>query len=262
MQAESADRFDLYQRAVQAPAGDIEFFVKTFEALRGRTPLRLREDFCGTAYLSAEWVKDNPDRCAVAIDISEEALAWGRLHNLAPHGEEVVGRVELMRADVRETTTPEVDIACAMNFSFCVLRRRADLLDYFHAVMRSLAPDGIFFGELYGGTEAIVAAEEERECDGFTYHWQQESFNPITHESTCHIHFSFPDGSRLDRAFSYDWRLWTLPEVRDALSETGFSDVRIFWEQVDEEGKGTGEYLETTGEENQETWLVYIVAPR
>ena len=259
--AESADRYDLYQRSVQGPTGDIEFFVAQFLRLRNREPRHLREDFSGTALLSTEWVKSGPERSARAVDICEEALAWGEAHNLASLEPEQRRRIEMLRADVREVGQPPVDIVCAMNFSFCFLEERAELVDYFRRVKEALVPDGIFFGELYGGTEAIIASEEERECEGFNYHWEQESYNPITHRSTCSIHFSFPDGSRLDRAFTYSWRLWTLPEVRDCLMEAGFSDMFVFWEQTDEEGSGTGEFLETTEEENQETWLVYIVAP-
>ena len=45
----------------------------------------------------------------------------------------------------------------------------------------------------------------------------KESPNPITHATTCHIHFKFPDGSKLKKAFTYEWRLWTAPEIRELL---------------------------------------------
>lgn len=259
-QAGRADRHDLYQRAVQNPEGDIEFICEIFREARGRDPLVLREDFCGTANLSSEWARGDPRRRAIGIDTSEETLAWAREHNLEPAGDDVARRVELVQASVLDVAGPKVDLVCAMNFSYCLLPSREELQRYFRLVRQALHDDGMFISELYGGTEAIVAGEEERECDGFTYHWEQERYNPITHEGVCHIHFSFPDGSRLDRAFSYDWRLWSIPEVRECLLEAGFSDIRVFWEQVDEEGTGTGQYLETTDEENQDTWLVYIVA--
>ena len=34
---------------------------------------------------------------------------------------------------------------------------------------------------------------------------------------TLHIHFEFPDGSRIERAFGYHWRLWQIPELHDLL---------------------------------------------
>ncbi len=256
------DKHLLYQASVQAPEADVELFGEIFSGYRGRQPMTLREDFCGTALLSLEWVRSDAGRTALAIDLDRAPLEWGRRHNLAPAGAEVAGRVRLLRADVRAVRRPRVDLACALNFSFCSLKRRRDLLDYFRAVRAGLRDDGLLLLELYGGTEAIIAIEERREVEDFVYIWEQESFNPITHETLCHIHFELPGGRRLDRAFSYDWRLWTIPEVRDALLETGFSDVEVFWETVDEDGEGTGEYERTEGTENQEGWLVYVAGIR
>jgi hypothetical protein len=258
--ADNADRYVLYQRSVQAPPGDIEFFDETFRAARDREPLSLREDFCGTALLCAEWVRSDPRRTAVGVDLSAEALEWGRIHNLSAADPGAGDRVTLICSEVRDVRDRRHDIVCAMNFSICALKERSDLDAYLEVARQSLVSDGMFVCELYGGTEAIVATGEERDCDGYTYHWEQERFNPLTHETHCHIHFSFPDGSRIDRAFSYQWRLWTVPEVRESLLSAGFSRVRVFWEQTDEEGAATGEYVETVEEENQDTWLVYIVA--
>jgi hypothetical protein len=110
--------------------------------------------------------------------------------------------------------------------------------------------------------------EEEREVEGqnFTYVWDQARFNPITHDFLCHIHFRFPDGSQLRRAYTYDWRLWTLPELREVLIEAGFSRVHVFWEQFEPDPEdedeliSTDEHIETLEAENQEAWIAYIVA--
>ncbi len=252
------DRHLLYQAAVQAPEADIEIFTEVFSRHRGRPPMALREDFCGTALLSCEWARSRAGRTALAIDLDRATLAWGREHNLAAGGGDLSDRVRLVEADVREVRRPRVDLACAMNFSFCTLKRRRELLDYFRTARAGLRDDGILILELYGGTEAIVALEERRQVEDFVYVWEQESFNPITHETRCHIHFELPGGRRLERAFTYDWRLWTIPELRDALTEAGFATVEVYWEQVDDAGEGTGEYRRTDREENQEGWLVYV----
>ena len=39
----------------------------------------------------------------------------------------------------------------------------------------------------------------------------------------------------------------------------GFRETMVYWEAVDENGDGTGEYRRTEVEENQEGWLVYVV---
>jgi hypothetical protein len=44
--------------------------------------------------------------------------------------------------------------------------------------------------------------------------------------------------------------------------EAGFAKVDVWWEQVDEDGEGNGEYTPTECEDNQESWLVYIVAQK
>jgi len=257
--AAAADRHECYQKSVQSPQADLDFFCARFAERRSRQPRSLREDFCGTAYLSSHWLRGGAERTALAVDLDPETLAWGELHNLRP---DIAERIELRCADVRSISSPKVDLACAMNFSFCVFKQRADLRRYFDAVAEGLADDGVFVCELYGGTEAIVEIEESREVEDFTFTWEQAKYNPITNETLCHIHFTFEDGSRIDKAFTYDWRLWSIPEVRELLEEAGFRSVDVYWEAVDEDGDGTGEHHLSTEEQNQEGWLVLIVAAK
>lgn len=271
--ASRAQLHELYEKAVQSPEADVEFITETYEQIRGRAPMSLREDFCGTAKMATTWCLSDPGRSAVGVDIDAPTLAWGRENNLAPNAAKLGDRVELKEGDVRNTECAPTDVACAMNFSFCVFKTRPELLSYLRQVRQSLKADGMVFLELYGGTEAIIEFEEEREVDDhLTYCWDQDSYDPITHETTCLIHFSFSDGSEIREAFRYDWRLWTVPELRELLIEAGFAEVKVFWEAVedeedgeeDEDGEivmdGTGEYEEITGPvENQESWLVYVV---
>ena len=257
--ANQADRHLLYQKSVQAPDVDIVFFADRFRERRGREPAVLREDFCGTALLSAHWLREGPERRALSVDIDTDTLAWGRRHNFS---KAELKRVDLRCADVREVDRPKADLACAMNFSFCVFKTRPDLGAYFTAVHHGLRKDGIFLLELYGGTEAIQPIAERREVEDFVFVWEQERYNPITNETLCHIHFEFADGSKLKKAFTYDWRLWTVPEVRELLADAGFRSTDVYWERVDDNGEGTGEYVLTEEEENQEGWLVYVVAAR
>jgi SAM-dependent methyltransferase len=257
--ADRADRHVCYQKSVQSPEADLEFFSKRFRERRGREPQSLREDFCGTAFLSSVWINGDSDRTALCVDIDSETLEWGRQHNFSGP---LVTRASFRCDDVRNIRSPAVDVACAMNFSFCVFKERPDLLRYFETVQQGLTDDGVFFCELYGGTEAIVEIEETRAVEDFTFIWNQAEFNPITNETLCHIHFEFKDGSRLDKAFTYDWRLWSIPEVKELLEAAGFASVDVYWEAVDEDGDGTGEHRLTTREENQEGWLVLIVATK
>lgn len=268
--AELADRHVLYQKSVQDPKTEVELLQKKFKKLRGEKPMSLREDFCGTAFLSAYWCASHKRRTAVGVDLCADTLEWGRVHNVEPAGKKVAQRLQLIRGDVLQTHTEPVDLTCAFNFSYNGFKTRAQLRAYFEAARRSLNERGILVMDVYGGAEAIDSVVEDREVDDedFTYVWEQERFNPITHETTCHIHFEFQDGSRMDRAFTYEWRLWTLPELRELLTEAGFSKIHVFWEEFEDSDEdseyleGTGRYVEVTEVENQESWICYLMAEK
>lgn len=268
--AAQADRHVLYQKSVQEPETEVELLEEKFRELRGVEPLSLREDFCGTAFLSVHWCKSDKRRTAVGVDLCADTLDWGRKHNLEPAGKQVAERVELILGDVLNTPTTPVDLTCAFNFSYNGFKTRAQLRSYFEAVRSNLNDRGVFAMDVYGGAEAIDAMVEDREMEDedFTYVWEQERFNPLTHETVCHIHFEFPDGSRLERAFSYEWRLWTLPELRELLEEAGFSKVHVYWEEFEDSDEdseyleGTGRYTEVSEVENQESWICYLLAEK
>lgn len=265
--AERAELHRLYEESVQCPEADIEFFARIYRELRGREPLVLREDFCGTAKLALTWCLDDPKRRAYGIDLDEPTLEWARVHNVEPNARKLRGRLDLRRSNVLAPQDFRADITCANNFSFCVFKERPVFKRYLKRAHQGLKQNGLLFLELFGGTEAIQVIEEERPLGKFTYVWDQHSFNPMTAETVCHIHYAFPDGSRLDRAFTYDWRLWTVPELRDLLKEVGFRDVRLYWETLEDDPgdddmlRGSGEYEDVTeiAVEQQESWLLYVV---
>lgn len=269
--AERYDLHELYEQSVQAPAEDCKLFRKLFKKLRGREPLVLREDFCGTAQLSAAWCLGDKRRSAIAVDLDGPTLAWGREHNLEPNRRRLGSRMRLLQRDVLEPSVGRADITAANNFSFCIFKTRDLLRSYLERARQGLKRDGVLFLEIFGGKDSIYPLVEERELDRWTYVWEQESFDPITHHTMCRIHFNFPDGSKIHNAFSYDWRLWSLPELNDLLLEVGFRDVRVFWEKIEEEDTdgdgicdGTGEYEDVTGKpvEQIESFLVYMAGLR
>lgn len=265
--AEQADRHVLYQESVQAPESDVEFFIDTYKALRGKEALSMREDFCGTALLSLDWCKTNPQRTAIGVDLDKPTLDWGREHNIVPAN--MTDRIKLIEGNVLDTPEEKVDLTCALNFSYCCFKTRDELRAYFENARKGLKEDGILVLDLLGGTETMDELEEDREGDddeNYTYIWDQDKFNPIDHHMTCHIHFEFDDGSKMEKAFTYEWRLWMIPEVTELLKEAGYSKVRVYWEEFvddeddDEEMEGTGIYHDVTEAEQQESWVNYIVA--
>ena len=269
-QAELADRHVLYQESVQCPEAEVDFMNKTFEALKGRKALSVKEDFGGTGYLSVAWAKSDPERTAIVVDIDKPTLDWGQKNNDESAGSDVTSRVKYIEADVRDITEPKVDITNAFNFSYCIFETRDEMRKYFEIAREGLKDDGILVLDLFGGTEAMDVLEEETELEDFdaTYRWEHVSFNPIDNHMECAIHFDFDDGSSMENAFTYAWRLWSIPEIRELLLEAGFKNARIYWEEYidsdedDDELEGTGEYYETEEVENQESWMIYIVAEK
>jgi hypothetical protein len=158
--------------------------------------------------------------------------------------------------------TDPVDIVGAFNFSFFMFETRDSLRDYFQRCRAGLNDDGVLFLDAFGGPEGIAVQKEKTKFDDFTYIWDQAEFNPVTNRIVCHIHFKFPDGSKLKKAFTYEWRFWTLPEIRELLLEAGFASARIYWEGEDEDGEGNGEFTETDTGEADLAWVCYIVAEK
>ena len=259
--ADTADKHWLYENSVQNPDFEVPFLERAFRRAFRRRPEFLREAFCGTAALAARWVRQRPGCTALGIDLHGPTLAWGRRHNVEPLGEAAM-RVTLVREDVRRVTAPRADILVATNFSWWTFKTRPELLAYFHNCHRSLRDQGMLTLDIYGGPEAQVAQQEQRRCRGFHYVWDQASFNPITHDYRCHIHFRFPDGTFLRRAFSYDWRLWSVPETRDLLAEAGFDATEVYWEGTDRRGKPNAVFRPGTRGDSAPAWVAYIMAYR
>jgi len=261
--ANQADRHHLYQESVQDTESEIDFVTETWAELRDRPAELLREDFCGTANTACEWVRRDPGHYAIGVDLDGEVLEWGQVNNLTQLDSEQRGRIQLLEENVLDTAPDLADIVLAMNFSYYLFQTRSELLDYFCSVHAGLVDDGILFLDAYGGYDAPREIEEERECEGFTYVWEQAAFNPIDASMTCHIHFAFPDGSKMRKAFSYYWRLWSLPEIQELLEAAGFSEITVYWEGTDEKSnEGNGIYEPATVGDADPGWVCYIVAQR
>ena len=259
--AKTADKHELYQLAVQSPREDIAFLARLYRGLRGRNARHLREDFCGTGLVTATWVRRGKPFTAEGFDLCADTVAWGLEHNFAPLGA-AAARATIHLQDVRGASRRAPDIRAALNFSYFVFKTRRELVEYFRSAARDLARGGIFVLDIYGGPEAMEEMEDVRRIDRrFSYVWEQAAYVPATGEYEAHIHFRFADGSELRRAFSYDWRLWTLPEVRDALHDAGFKHVDSYWEGTAEDGEGgNGIFRRSTRGENCPAWVTYLVA--
>ena len=248
------DKYDLYERTVQNPEGTAVMLRDDYRKIRGKAAHTLREDFAGTATLAAAWCRRDRANRAVGVDLDPVPLAWGRARHLGG----IEDRLTLVAGDVLAPHGRNFDLIVAFNYSWLVFKTRAMLKKYFARVARSLAPNGIFELDLYGGRGAIEEGEEVTKMQGWTYLWDQKSFDPTTCHTTCAIHWRI--GSRTIRnSFVYDWRLWSLPEVFDLFAETG---LRLIEVQAEDDSPVEGRYRKVKRVPNWDQWNVKVLAER
>ncbi len=259
--AANADKYDLYIQSVQSPDVEVAFFDRAFRNYYGRKPMTLREDFCGTAAVCYDWVKSHPERRAIGVDLDPEPLAWGAKRFGDALKDDQAARVSIVHGDVRSTNL-KAEVVAAQNFSYFCFETRDELRAYFRHVRRCLPAEGILVLDALGGSEVMEDDREEETSFGkFKYVWHQVDFDPISHHCRYAIHFRFKDGSELKNAFRYEWRLWTLPELRELLAEAGFAGSDVYWETTDREtGEGSGVYRKRDRGDADPAWIVYIVA--
>jgi len=263
--ADKADIHELYEKSVQNVEHEVEFLQGTFTDIRGRTAHLFREDFCGTASTCCEWVRQGGDYQAIGVDIDPAVLEWGRQNRVRRLSSADQARVSLIEGDVMSTDTPPVDLMAAFNFSFFIFDTRDKLRAYFERAYAALKDDGVFFVDLFGGPEAQEETKEKTKYKRFTYVWHQAEFHPVTNYIRCHIDFRFKDGSKIKKAFTYEWRLWSAPEIRELLAEAGFRKSTVYWEgddEDDEDGEGNGEFTPDEKGEADLAWIAYIVAEK
>ncbi|MEL7499468.1 MAG: class I SAM-dependent methyltransferase [Planctomycetota bacterium] len=263
--AQKADRHLCYQKSVQSPENEVEFFEQAFREAYRRKPYSLREDFCGTFIVCCHWVASNRRRTAIGVDLCDETLQWGRDHNLTKLTDTVQKRVRLVKQDVRKRNRPRVDVLAAQNFSFWIFKTRSEVIEYFKVARSNLNDEGVMVMDMMGGGDCFIEGHVDKRTikkgkKGFKYLWKQTSFNPVTHDASFEISFRFKDGSRLDGAFEYHWRFWSIPEVREMLAEAGFKASHVYFEVEDEDGEDTGEWERMSDHESVPCWLAYIVA--
>ncbi len=254
----TADKHRLYEMSVQDPEQEIEFIDKLFKKRVGRLPLKLREDFCGTSLLCKLWVESAPTRQAVGLDIDKPTLSWADKNNLCDLTKEQRKRVRLLPENVLTPPKEVFDIIVGLNFSYWCFKDRETLRKYLEGARKNLADDGILLLDAYGGLESQEVMSESRKVNGFSYVWDQAKFNPIDNSVVNYIHFEFKDGTKWKRAFTYDWRHWSLQEIREILLEAGFSDTKIYWDISDDDEDSDFRVRERV--ENQAGWLAFITA--
>lgn len=232
------NRYDLYELAVQAPAMEAAFL----KSVHGQEPETLGEDFCGPASVARAWCAMGDRYDAVAVDKDPEPLehaARRAAEHDSSHGMAISRRLKLKEQDVM-ATREKCDVIAALNFAVCELHQRRWLMSYLRAAAYRLRAGGVFVADLYAGPDAFTPGITERKVptEGGTlvYRWEQRRADPFTARVENAIHFVLPSGAgrtsekarTFADAFTYDWRLWSVAELRDALREAGFNSTEVY----------------------------------
>jgi len=251
------DRHELYEQAVQSPAMQARF-IRSLHSAPAEQPVTLGEDFSAAGAIARAYVELHPGAGAVCVDLDGHAL--DRLRELLDTA--YASAMTTRCADVFDADDP-ADIIAALNFSLCEIHSRDRLVAYLRHARTRLNPGGILVADLYGGADAMAVGESEEELPGgVRYVWEQRHADPLTGRVVNAMHFHLPTGETLRDAFLYDWRLWTVPELRDAMTEAGFTSTEVhdrLGGAIDETG-AVHPLPVTDPDELDETYVVYVVA--
>lgn len=239
---------ELYERAAQSPTAQVRFL----DAVARHTARVLGEDFCGTGALSAAWAEQSPEHHAVGVDRDQRPLGVLRERTRG-----CGGRVRTVCGDAACCAEP-ADLIAALNFSIGYFHERTALVAYLTSVRARLG--GVFVCDTYGGADQFTLGESDMPLPGgVTYIWEQRRADPLTARVVNAMHFVLEDGRRIRDAFVYDWRLWSIPELCDAMAEAGFASVDVYDRLGDAVAEdGSVEVLPVGPDELDENFVVYV----
>lgn len=275
------DRFRCYELAVtNAP-----MLARFCAAAHGGRARMLREDFSGTAALARAWLGLDARHRAVAVDVEARVLARAR-REAAGMGRPFGARLGTVVGDAC-AARERADIIAATNFPLGYFPARTDLLAYLRHARACLRTRGVLVADMYGGVGAFTPGTTRvrvraPEGGAFTYLWEQRRADPLTGLVENAIHFEIPtrrsprarSASEGDSpaprvrtirdAFTYHWRLWTIPELVEAMDEAGFRAVEVhdrLGGAIDSDGRLHLDPLHP-GDALDSDWVVYFVARR
>ncbi len=256
------DKYYFYQKSVQDPKGDVKFFLNTFKEVKGKSPKSLSEDFCGTFLICCEWVKLNKHHKAIGVDLDPQPIEYGMKNHFSRLSSSEKKRLKIQRTNVLNPSLPKTDMVIASNFSYFIFKKRYELKSYFQNCYRRLNRGGVYICDIFGGSQCFEPNEEETDFEDWSYFWDQDTFDPVTNESMFYIHFKLKGQGKIKKVFKYDWRMWSIPEVREILNEVGFKNTYIYWEGSTDDGEGDGQFSRTESGEYCESWIAYIVCEK
>ncbi|MEN0020411.1 MAG: hypothetical protein AAF747_05970 [Planctomycetota bacterium] len=281
-------KHDLYELCVVSP----RHLVPMLRAVHAKSPTILAEDFAGTASLCDRWVQDIPGSTAIGVDLDRETLHYHPIEGEEPSPGVIKICCDVMNPNLLdEESCPPADVLHAGNFSIGYMHTREALLAYMQHAKQRLRPGGVFVCDTYGGESTFLIGNVLREhrivgkpedlppglrahlAKRVVYTWEQREADPTTGRvlDVCHFRIETDIGTggsgvakieaEFEDAFVYDWRLWSVPELRDALTEAGYSSVDVYAKLPDAQDDEGNVYLEPVrcGDDLDESFVVMVV---
>jgi len=206
-------------------------------------------------------VKLGPDYRAYGRDLGAEPIAYGTGNFLAALTPDQRSRVKIERQDVRRPGGPKTDMIFAMNFSYMIFKRREGLKAYFKNCLKNLKPDGVLALDCFGGGGTHRPNVERTVHPTFTYYWEQLDYDPVYNTARSAMHFKPKRGKKILNVFTYEWRIWTIAEIRELLAEAGFRKSHVYWEG-DDGRSGNGKFAVDENGGREEVWIAMILAEK
>ena len=128
----------LYEQSVQNVEFELGIIKRFYRKYYKKKAIFIKEDFCGTMALSCAWVSNNKNHKALAVDLDDKTLSWGRKHNVLQLTKEEQDRLQIIQANVLDLVRPKVEVILALNFSYWVFTKPPELLNYFRKAYNSL----------------------------------------------------------------------------------------------------------------------------
>jgi SAM-dependent methyltransferase len=263
----SWDKHSLYELCAQNPPRDAKLLraIHADGVAAPRSTLILGEDFCGTAALSRAWCDLLPRGRAIGVDIDEPTIQVARERSggrdrmtlIRADVRRVREKVDLIA--VLNFSVGEIHDRAALVRYFKHARSRLKPRGCF--ICDIYGGTDAFEPGLLDQPIKPPPKPHPGSRDKILYSWEQRSANPLTGRVVNAMHFEVvprdvavpprqPVRASTDgrhglspkaatsrgtgspqvflNAFVYTWRLWSVPELRDAMLDAGFTSTSVY----------------------------------
>ena len=215
--------------------------------------------------LACRWVELKKHHRAIGVDIHGPTLDWGRARHVDSMTPDEQSRISLIEDDVRNVTSPKADVLCALNFSYCVFKTRAELRSYFQSpTTRSRRTD---CSSRTRGAAARPRSSRSRARDRRRLHLRLGPARVRPRVLPDDLQDPFRVRGRqptLTTRSSTNGVCGLCPRSGELLEEVGFQDVHVLWGRAPtaSPARATASSVESEKGDADDAWIAYVVGRR